>query len=939
MNNNSLKVGHLNIRSLFTGFLEFKTIFQRYDFDVFFLTETWLSGDDGVDIFDIPGYRMVHRDRLGSRGGGVAAYIRHNLSAELVTFDFNVTDYLEYLTLKLKLKNKYYVFCVFYRPPNTNFNAIKNDFDNIFSSIYPSVDEIICFGDFNINLLNLDNPLTTLFENYNFIQIINEPTRISRAAVSLLDPIFVTNESMVTKSEVVSVDEVSDHCLVYCCLKIEKSHKDTRIITHRNYTNFNINLFLQDLSLIQWDEIFYENYIDNKITLFNNFLLSLFNKHAPLKDVRVTKPRAPWITPNIKLYMKQRDRALQDFKKTRSVDNWENYKRLRNFTVSLIRREKRQCLNSACAQNNPRKTWKSLRSFNLCSDKQSNNIPTNLSDPNEISAYFGRFLQDVSECDTKLNFYESNYFLNNNAQFSFRVADISETHKIIQSIHTDALGADNVNIKMLKYCTPFIDKYITHIINCCIEANYFPDQWKVSIGKPLPKIKNPQSFGDLRIISILPALSKIFEKILYKQLYHYCISNNIIPESQCGFRQYFSTSVALVGLTDDIIHAIDKKLHTALVLLDFSKAFDTINHALLLAKLKYYGFSRQAINLVESYFFNRFQRIVCNNASSEQVQIYSGVPQGSILGPLFFIIYTADILSSLRHCKIQAYADDTQIYFHFKHSDYEEASDLINEDLNILKQLSLQHNLKLNPLKSFLMIFGPKNNKQFLNDSLNVCLDGVRLPVVSSTKNLGIILDTELRFKEYVKSLIQKSYLSLKILYNDRHILNYSLRRMLCESLVLSNFNYCDFIYGPCLDLEDRNRIQKVQNTCTRLILDLRKYDHVSHLFEELNWLKMENRRAFHLGNFTMKILKNPILPSSIRDRFVFRVSVHSRDVRCVDSLTVPRHRTAMFQRSFTYNGIKFYNSLPNEFSSLEERKFRREYRAYLFSAQCQNKH
>ena len=927
----NLQIGHLNIRSIFTGFHEFKILIENRDFDIIFLTETWFSDGDDTGVFGIPGYRIIRKDRIG-RGGGIAVYIRSNLYFETVHFDFNITDFLEFLILKVKIKNKMYAFCVFYRPPNTNFNSIINDFDNIFSDLYPTVDEIVCLGDFNVNLLKIDNPLVPLFENYNFVQIVDQPTRISRTASSLLDPIFVTDESLVSEFGVISADDISDHCLVYCCLRIEGNCITPKIITYRNFNNFNVNLFLQDLHDLQWNEILYEQNLDNKITLFNELLLSLFDRHAPFKEARITKTRAPWLTPDLKVFMRQRDRALQQFKRTKLVQDWDNYKRLRNFTVTMIRRGKKQYLDTICAEGNPQKTWKTLKSFNICSSKNLS-IPHNLSDPANISNFFGTFLQNISDCSQRISFYNTHFF-NNELRFFFRMAEINEINKIVSSIHTNAAGVDGISSKMLKYCSPYIDRYVTHIINCCIEASYFPDQWKISIGKPLPKTKNPLSFNDIRIISILPILSKVFEKVLYSQIFEYCILNNIIPDTQCGFRKHFSTSVAMVGLTDDIIAAIDKQLNSILVLLDFSKAFDTLNHALLLAKLKFYGFSKSSLDLVKSFFFNRYQKVFSNNHFSDQVQILSGVPQGSILGPLFFIIYTSDILKSLNYCKVQAYADDTQIYCHFKHDEYLNASILLNEELNSLNRLSLEHNLHLNPSKSSLMIFGNKGRADFLSENMNITIDGVRLPIVKRAKNLGIILDTELRFREYVKSLIQRSFLSLKILYNNRHVLSFSLRKMLCESLVLSNFNYCDFVYGPCLDAMDRDRIQKVQNACSRLVFGLRKFNHISHTFGMLNWLKMDYRRTLHLGKFVMRILKNPVLPVALKRKFVFRENIHSRNIRFTGVLTVPHHRSAMFQRSFTYNAIKVYNSLPNELVILNLELFGSHFKKYLFNLQ-----
>lgn len=157
---------------------------------------------------------------------------------------------------------------------------------------------------------------------------------------------------------------------------------------------------------------------------------------------------------------------------------------------------------------------------------------------------------------------------------------------------------------------------------------------------------------------------------------------------------------------------------------------------------------------------------------------------------------------------------------------------------------------------------------------------------------------------------------------------------MLCESLVLSNFNYCDYLYGPCLDQLEKDRIQKVQNNCLRLMFGLRKYDHISYTFREVNWLNMSSRRTLHLGTFLIKVIKNPVVPSTLKEKLVFRLSIHSRHIRFTDKLTLPHHKTAMFRRSFIYNSIKLYNSLPDDIKKLSEKQFNTEYKKLLLQLQ-----
>ena len=485
---------------------------------------------------------------------------------------------------------------------------------------------------------------------------------------------------------------------------------------------------------------------------------------------------------------------------------------------------------------------------------------------------------------------------------------------------------------MLKYCSPFIDIYITHIINFCIEKKCFPELWKEAIGLPIPKTSNPIEYSDLRIISILPCISKILEKILFKQIYEFVSINNIVPVCQSGFRQNFSTSNSLVQVIDDIITAADKKLISVLVLLDFSKAFDTINHHLLISKLKFYGFSNDALHFIESYLSNRKIKIKSNNSYSDFVDISSGVAQGSSLGPLFFIIYTAHILNSATNCNIQAYADDTQLYYSFSLNEFNRAQTLINDELNVIFNKSQQHNLKLNSTKSKVMIFTSRNYYNQIKNNININIDGKAIPVISTARNLGLIIDDDLRFKTHVNKLLHRSYTALKTLYSNRFVLNFNLRKSLSESLVLSLFNYCDFLYGPCLDNTYKNRIQKVQNSCVRFIYGLKKFDHISQNIKELKWLNMVNRRILHLNVFVHKMLIHK--SGNIVDKLTQRSDIHSVNVRQKNKLTMPHHSTALFQRSFNYNAVFYYNKVPTDLKMLNVLALKNRLKAYLLDQQ-----
>ena len=210
----------------------------------------------------------------------------------------------------------------------------------------------------------------------------------------------------------------------------------------------------------------------------------------------------------------------------------------------------------------------------------------------------------------------------------------------------------------------------------------FPRDWKNALIIPLAKTDDVSSVEDLRPISILSTLSKIFEKVLYKQLFEFDNNNNIIDQYLSGFRRGRSTAIALTRITDDILRGIDNNEITAVALLDFSKTFDTISHDVMCAKLKYYGLSTIAVALITSYLSNRQQMVLFNNERSNLFQILSGVPQGSVIGILLFSIYTTDILRSTKYCKVQAYADDTQVYISFSPGQEHYVRNLLDSDLD-----------------------------------------------------------------------------------------------------------------------------------------------------------------------------------------------------------------------------------------------------------------
>lgn len=299
------------------------------------------------------------------------------------------------------------------------------------------------------------------------------------------------------------------------------------------------------------------------------------------------------------------------------------------------------------------------------------------------------------------------------------------------------------------------------------------------------------------------------------------------------------------------------------------------------------------------------------------------------MGPLLFCIYTCNLNKCLRNCNSYFYADDSQIKYSFYPSEYANANNLINDDLTRLVSASMQHQLTLNPEKSSVLIFG-KHSSQIRNN-MSLAIAGVQLKCSTVARNLGVLMDNTLKFSSHITNCIKKSYGNLKLLYPHRHTLNESLKIKLTDTLVLSHFNYCDVLYGPCLDKMDKNRIERVQKSCLRYIYGIRKFEPISYKLKDAKWLNMENRRKYHAASLYHAIILNKT-PLYLHKKIKYRTDVHTLNLRFRGLISPPLHHTAIFRRSFTYNIYILYNSLPLSFKQLNLNPFKREYKKHLLT-------
>ena len=936
---NLLIVGHINARSVPKHIGEISNFLHETCLDVIGVSETFIKTHTVKNLCKISGFKFLRKDRSTKHGGGVGIFVKDCFEPKIVKLPQDLTQ-PEMLFLELTIKNVKVVVGVIYKPPKIPYGVMATIQESL-AYITTKFEHVIITGDFNINFLAPESYPTVFFqmnicEPFGLTQIIKDPTRVTSTTSTLIDLMLVTNLENVKKSGVVDIPGISDHCCVYMAYAIKKPIFKPKTITKRDFSKFNQEAFLNDIRSAPFELIYAvsEDNLDDQATIFENVFSDVLNKHAPFKTFTVRHPKSPWLTDNIKKQMNLRDKAKNHFNsikrkidkmdkvlegtpehdslKTRLLTTDQNFKTLRNQVNRLVRDSKIKTFNSEVNDklNYAKQYHNALKRHNVVDSKFSGGN-CNL-DPNLLNEAFTS--NNNAEVNEALLNTEINNILQNckNPSFKFRSVTESDVIKIVKSIKSNACGVDDISAHYLKLSIDSIAPFVTDIINSSFRHRCFPDRWKHAIIKPIPKNDDPTSPADFRPISLLPAISKIIESIAASQICCFFTGDNQLDELQSAYKKFHSTTTALLNISDDVYKALDKSLVTILILLDYSKAFDCANHRLILAKLKAAGFHDEALSWVLSYLLDRKQKVRTDSGESRWVTMKNGVPQGSILGPLLFLVLVSDLYKSISNGKYHMYADDTQLYYHCTLDEIEATISRINLDLEKVQIFSNNNCLRLNTTKSNYIIIGSRQNISKLNQKTlsPIVLNNKIIERKTHVKNLGVIFDELFTWKNQVNKCISTAYWKLRQAYRHKNFLSEKSKITICESYVLCHFNYCDSVYFNIAEFM-KLKIQKVQNSCFRLIFGLRKYDHVSSCLVKLNTLNMHERRLLH-GLSLMHRINLKITPSYLSDRIVRNEDLHAYNTRNRTNIVSERCNTAMRKDSF----FPFFSKLYNEITS-----------------------
>ena len=657
--------------------------------------------------------------------------------------------------------------------------------------------EVVVCGDMNINHLDWAAPsdrqssqtkkLKSLIEQlfnrilpHNVSQCVTVPTRVMNGQPETGLDHFYTNRPDKLSPIQTQFWGGSDHKLILATRFSKVIRTNVRYVKKRSYKNFHPQEFLEEVAKIRWLEIYQCESVDSAVQLFSEKLTKILDKLAPVKTVQTRTRYAPWLSQSTKLLIEQRDQAQRKASSSKLEEDWKLFRRLRNQVTSKLRVEKVNWQQDKLikSSDNPGEQWqfvlgwldwKSAKSpSQLFHNGRMMNKPSEIADCqndffiNKVADIRRNLPPQVSDPLAKLKFL----MRNRTCRFKLKAVHPETVEQILSNLkNSKSCGLDSIDTYCLKLAGQHIIPALTHIVNLSIETQQFPTKWKTAKIIPLHKKDDPLNPKNYRPVAILPILSKILEKAVFIQMIDYMDTNHLLHPNHHGFRAGHSTT-GLIQMYDSWVEAIDRDQYTGACFLDLSAAFDIVDHPLLLEKLKLYGFSDTSLQWFSSYLSGRSQTVYIESFLSKTLPVPTGVPQGSILGPLFYIIFTNELPELIHEHQAQknktfnvkcpecgnlcCYADDST--FSFSSTSIATISAKVTEQYSVISEFMSNNMLKLNGDKTHLMLLATENAWRSKLDDNSITLNtGQEIIHTSKTEQLlGGLIQQNLKWSEHI---------------------------------------------------------------------------------------------------------------------------------------------------------------------------------------------
>lgn len=924
-NPHNLSIFSLNIRSLSKHHEDLIETLQAIGskFSVLILCETWINSIN-IDSLNIPGYKSFHTVRENGLGGGVTVLVNDNIPCTKIQNLCTVSDHVETCAVEIKLGAHAINLIGMYRPPN----GCKNDFidylDNLHSTSFLN-SKVIYSGDLNIDLLSLNESPSSklLFDtllSHGIVPHITKPTRLnSNVANSTLIDNICSNLNFKSASFIHTLD-ISDHFACISTFQVSVPQVNKIEIKYRVHNDENKINFLHKLDQESFNFVYDPNVdLDQKFLLFSNTLQVAYDSTHPLmkKKVSEKKINSPWLTDGLLKAIQTKHKLFKSLKSGLIPE--ATYKNFKNKLETTLKKAKKEYFLKQFNdhKSNIKKQWSII---NQCMNKsqKSKTVPTKadingqeINDPLTVADHLNKFFSSIGKNTADKIPPASKTFdeyLGNPLPHSFNFKHISsnDVNNVISSLENKNCNTDTIPNSLYKNCSNLIASPLAYLLNQSVRIGHFPNCFKKATVCPIYKSGDPNIPTNYRPISLLHPLSKIFEKIVYSQLINYMVENNILSPFQFGFRENHSTTDAVTALLEIIYKKLNEKNTSALIFIDLSRAFDTICHTILLRKLSHYGVSDIAVSWFKSYLQGRTQTTKINDTYSNSEKIDYGVPQGSILGPLLFLIYVNDFQRCHSEISIQ-YADDTSIIISDKQIPTlaEKCKIVLNEIYTWLNA----NKLSLNLSKTSYLIFSNKND----DIDLQLELNGIRIERTTHTKILGIIIDDKLSFKRHIDNTVNKLLKFTYILYRLKDVVPKSALLTLYNSLIYSHLLYGITAWGSASNYIIRPLIL-LQKRIVRTLGGARSFiDHTNPMFKNLQVLKLNDIYKLQVAVNMHKVFYRN-MPTLIMESFTDNQIEHNYLTRQSPFYLSPSNYSLEGSRkSLSFKGPNLWNELNDD--------------------------
>lgn len=862
-----------NIRNCRKYFLDFSSYFQEYfcKYSCIVLTETWLTADYG-ELFQIHGFKNYDLYR-SQYGGGIRMYVKNNVDIKILTDNTFVSNLYEMLSVEVMSVNSKFILCAIYHPPTADHN-INNMFnedccDKINTMRNTGLPVVVC-GDFNLNLLNplRLNYISSFIDSMLEVGLypgITIPTKYNsenfNTRFALIDQVWASSPSIMTHSYVIPVG-LTDHFPVVTNFTFSVCEDEIPLLSRRVFNHQNNQIFTNLLSQIR--PLLFDDLNDS----FNYYFFKVYEAYDSAYPITTNNinsvRRCPWITPQIRTCIKKKSRLYRMY--TRGTIGKIDYTVYKNRLTLLLRRVRRLYYYKLFVRirNDSKRVWSHLNNIiSPCTRIQMEKLyvePLSLTGQDMVNYANSHFVNMANNLTAGLQGYEYYNFVTepNPSTCGIFLCDAREVGKVIKSLKNKGSGMHDIGIRSIKNNLGIFSEHLSVLYNFSIEKETYPDLLKIAAVVPGHKAGAKDNIDNYRPISNLPVCSKIFEKLTLNRYTSFANRHSLLNENQFGFQKGKNITQAAVKLTTLITKAYHNKRYAACFFLDLKKAFDTLDHNILLEKLNHMGYRGTSNRYMASYLENRQQYTQVGNFKSSMLSISKGVPQGSILGPFLFCLYINDIFDVV-DVEVVMFADDAAFFVSAAKLDllYEGIKKLFDDLSTYLNNNKLIPNLQKSKLMYFLSRPYPSAGLEtiyFRNEAIEW---------VTEYKYLGLTLTNRMSYALHIDRVLTRISRYIGVFYCLNKMLPLSVLMLLYHSLVVPHMFLHIELWGAAQDVYINKLVIK-QNKVLRAILDIavvngRPAVETNRMYSDLNVLTLRNIFKLQLFKFLISLLKGEL--------------------------------------------------------------------------------